>query len=286
MNRSLILAAAFAALAFVGCTSDNINAVSKDEASKPSATRVRAECPNFKQATVKQATPVWCWAASAEMVHKYYDPNTTITQETLAKEITNVSGEDPKKAKAAGLQQIMIALNPDYRSRVSERSGQMLESRARSGSTALPTFDAVDFAIGQTAPWSSTSDDLIDAVIGHNPAIVGLRGEGQSMGHAVVIYAASYEPVRTDEGKQFMSGLFNAAAKEAGNRNGIRDDQVDAAGIAKAPAKFRLAEVEYVDPMDGKRYKLNAEGFKHRVDFIMTKDKAREILDRQMNAVR
>ena len=56
--------------------------------------------------------------------------------------------------------------------------------------------------------------------------------------------------------------------------------------IGKGPAKWKLSEVEYVDPMDGKRYKLNAEGFKNRVDFIMTKAKAREILDRQMMAVR
>ena len=284
MTRALILAVSILSLA--GCTSDNINASTKDEASKPSAMRVRAECPNFKQATVKQATPVWCWAASAEMVHKYYDPNTTITQETLAKEITNVSGSDPKKAQAAGLQQIMVALNPDYRTRVTEKSSAMLQSRAQSGATALPSFDAVDFALGQTAPWSSTSDDLIDAVASQNPAIVGLRGEGQSMGHAVVVYATSYEPMKRDEGKEFMGKLFGQAAKEAGREHGVRDDQVDAAGIGKGPAKWKLSEVEYIDPMDGKRYKLNAEGFKNRVDFIMTKAKAREILDRQMMAVR
>jgi hypothetical protein len=284
MTRALILAVSVFTIA--GCTSDNINASTKDEASKPSATRVRAECPNFKDVAVKQATPVWCWAASAEMVHKYYDPNTTITQEELAKEITNVSSDDPKKAKAAGLQQIMVALNPDYRARVAAQSKSMLESRAQSGSTAMPTFDAVDFAIGQTAPWSSTSDDLVDAVASQNPAIVGLRGEGQSMGHAVVVYATSYEPVKTDEGKNFMSGLFNAGAKEVAGQHGVRADQVDAAGIAKAPAKWKLSEVEYVDPMDGKRYKLNAQGFKNRVDFIMTKAKAREILDRQMSVVK
>ena len=71
---------------------------------------------------------------------------------------------------------------------------------------------------------------------------------------------------------------------EAGNR-GIRSDQVDAVGVTKGAPKYRLAEVEYVDPMDGKRYKLNAQGFKNRVDFIITKERAREILDRQLGAV-
>ena len=237
-------------------------------------------------AAVKQQTPVWCWAASAEMVHKYYDPSSAITQEQLARDITSASGNDPKKAKAAGLQEIMVALNPDFGKERVQRGASMMESRVRSGSTAAPTFDAVDFALGQTAPWSASSDDLIDAVAGRNPAIVGLRGAGEQMGHAVVVYATSYEPVKEDAGKTFGSALFGAVAKEAGNRHGIRDDQVDASGIAKGPAKFKLAEIEYVDPMDGKRYKLNAEGFKNRVDFIMTKARAREILDRQMNVVR
>jgi hypothetical protein len=283
MTRALILAVSIFTLA--GCnTSSQINASSKEEASKPSANRVRAECPNFKDVAVKQQTPVWCWAASAEMVHKYYGEN-TITQEQLAKEITNASGSDPKKARAAGLQEIMVALNPDIRKERLSRGESMAVERIRSGSTAAPTVDVVDVALGQTAPWSASSDDLVDAVASQNPAIVGLRGEGRSMGHAVVVYATSYEPVKVSEGKSFGNALFGAVAKEAGNRHGIRDDQVDAAGVTKAPAKFKLSEIEYVDPMDGKRYKLNAEGFKNRVDFIMTKARAREILDRQTNAV-
>ena len=285
MTRALVLAVSL--LSFAGCsTSNQINATSAADASKPSASRTRAECPNFKDIAVKQQTPVWCWAASAEMVHKFYDPASPITQEQLAKDITHVSGNDPKKAKAAGLQEIMVALNPEIGKERVQRGASMMESRIRSGSTAAPTFDAVDFALGQTAPWSASSDDLIEAVAGQNPAIVGLRGEGQKMGHAVVVYATSYEPVRTDAGKSIGSALFGAVAKEAGSRHGVREDQVDAAGVGKAPPKFRLAEVEYIDPMDGKRYKLNAEGFRNRVDFIMTKARAREILDRQMNVVR
>ena len=44
-----------------------------------------------------QETPVWCWAASAEMVHKYYG-NNDITQDKLAADITNVS-KDVRKQK-------------------------------------------------------------------------------------------------------------------------------------------------------------------------------------------
>jgi flagellar biosynthesis regulator FlaF len=286
MLKSIVcMAAVCSVMGGIGCTSSGVNAQSKDEASVSSATRKRAECPNFKNVAVKQQTPVWCWAASAEMVHKYYG-NNDVTQEALAQQITNVSGTDAKKAKAAGLQEIMVALNPDFRERVTQRSADLLTARAQTGDDSMPRFDAVDFALGQMAPWSATSDDLIDAISTQNPAIVGLRGEGQSMGHAVVVYATSYEPIPDDAGKKAGASIFGAVLKEVGARNGVREDQVDASGIARGPAKYKLSEIEYIDPMDGKRYRLNAEGFKNRVDFIMTKPRARDILERQLIAVR
>jgi hypothetical protein len=278
-----------AVAAVTGCsTSSQVNATEATASTQPSAARVRAECPNFRDVIVKQQTPVWCWAASSVMVRKYYDPNDPVTQESLAQQITNVSGDDPKKAKAAGLQQIMVALNPDYSKRVAERSGQLLaqtiQTRAAGGSNAL-TVNLADVAIGQVAPWSASSDDLIDAVTSKNPAIVGLRAEGASMGHAVVVYAASYEPVQADAGRSAMGQIWGQIVKDEASKRGVRGDQVDAVGVTKGPAKYRLAEVEYVDPMDGKRYKLNAQGFKNRVDFIITKERAREILDRQLASV-
>jgi hypothetical protein len=253
-----------------GCTSSQINSASAVEAKAENAERVRAECPDFRDVAVKQATPVWCWAASAEMVHKYYG-NTEITQEKLAEAITNVSAGDEKKARAAGLQEIMLALNPDFRERIAKHSGEVLLS----GSAE---FDVLDFAIGQIAPWSASSDDLIDAISTRNPAIVGLRGAGQSM--------TSYVPVKQDEGKNAMNRLFGEIAKAVGEEHGVRRDQAEALGVGKGPAKYVLHEIEYIDPMDGKRYKLNAEGFRNRVDFIVTKDRSREILERQLNAVR
>ncbi len=267
-------------LAFAGgCTSSQVNAVGKDEAKTGEHARNarRAECANFKQVIVTQQTPVWCWAASAEMVHKFYGRN-DITQELLARKITLVSSDDPDKARAAGLQEIMVALNPDYEKRVAEQAGEQV---LNGGEMKL---DVVDFALGQMAPWSATSDDLIDAITTSNPAIVGLRGQGQSMGHAVVVYALTYEQTKakSDVGSKIFGAILKAGAAE----QGIREDQVDATGITRGPAKYALHEIEYADPMDGKRYKLNAEGFKNRVDFIMTKDRARDILDRQLNAVR
>jgi hypothetical protein len=279
MKTVLLLACAIVSVGLVtGCTSSQVNNATAAEATAANKERVRSECPNFKDVAVKQQTPVWCWAASAEMVHKYYG-NNDITQDTLAQQITNVSKGDEKKARAAGLQEIMVALNPDYRERVAQRGGEVLLS-------GRAEFDAVDFAIGQTAPWSATSDDLVDAVSTQNPAIVGLRGANTSMGHAVVVYATSYVPVKQDAGKSFTNSLFGEVAKAVGEEKGIRRDQTEALGVGKGPAKYKLHEIEYIDPMDGKRYKLNAEGFKNRVDFIVTKDRSREILDRQLNAVR
>lgn len=279
MNKFVVLACgAVVALAVVGCTSSSVNNATAAEAKAENKDRVRSECPNFKDVAVKQATPVWCWAASAEMVHKYYG-NETITQEKLAEQITNVSKGDEKKARAAGLQEIMVALNPDYRERMAKHGGEVLLS-------GNAEFDVIDFAIGQTAPWSATSDDLIDAVSTQNPAIVGLRGAGTNMGHAVVVYATSYVPMKEDEGKKASNKFFGDLIKGVGEQNGIRRDQAEAMGVGKGPAKYKLHEIEYVDPMDGKRYKLNAEGFKNRVDFIVTKQRSKEILDRQLNAVK
>lgn len=279
MKTCLILACGvLSATAMIGCTSSQVNNASAAEAKAENKDRVRAECPNFKDVSVKQQTPVWCWAASAEMVHKYYG-NNDITQDKLAADITNVAKGDEKKARAAGLQEIMLALNPDYREKIAKHGGEVLLS-------GNAEFDAIDFAIGQTAPWSATSDDLVDAVSTQNPAIVGLRGANTTMGHAVVVYATSYVPVKTDEGAKAANNIFGEMIKGLGESQGVRRDQTEALGVGKGPAKYKLHEIEYIDPMDGKRYKLNAEGFKNRVDFIVTKERSREILDRQMNAVR
>lgn len=282
-HHFVTLAVASVALHSTGCTSSQVH--SADTAStQPSASRVRAECPNFKDVIVKQQTPVWCWAASSVMVRKYYNASDPVTQESLAQDITHVSGDDPAKAKAAGLQQIMVALNPDYTKRVADRSSQLIAQKITTRDGSI-TANVTDMAIGQVAPWSASSDDLIDAVTTSNPAIVGLRNEGANMGHAVVVYAASYEPVKADVGKSVFGGVMDSVTKKVAGDRGVRADQVDAIGVTKGPAKYKLAEVEYVDPMDGKRYKLNAQGFKNRVDFIITKERAREILDRQLGAV-
>ena len=284
MRHVLMLAAAVVSFDLIGCSSSQVNATSATASTQPSAMRTRAECPNFKDVIVRQQTPVWCWAASSVMVRKYYNASDPITQEQLAQDITHVSGDDPAKAKAAGLQQIMVALNPDYTKRVGDRAGEMVAQKIQSRDGSL-TANVADMAIGQVAPWSASSDDLIDAVATSNPAIVGLRNEGASMGHAVVVYAASYEPVKENVGRSIFGKAMDSVVKREASERGIRSDQVDAVGVTKGPAKYKLAEVEYVDPMDGKRYKLNAQGFKNRVDFIITKERAREILDRQLGAV-
>ena len=282
MRHLLLLAVAAIAIDSIGCSSSQVNAT--PAATQPGASRQRAECPNFKDVIVTQKTPVWCWAASSVMVRKYYDPADPVTQEQLAQQITHVSGTDPAKAKAAGLQQIMVALNPDYTKRVAERSGQLIAQKITTRDGSL-TANVTDLAIGQVQPWSASSDDLVEAVTSSNPAIVGLRDEGANMGHAVVVYAATYEPVEQSVGKSIFGNVVDSVVKHEAGSRGIRSDQVDAVGVTKGAPKYRLAEVEYVDPMDGKRYKLNAQGFKNRVDFIITKERAREILDRQLGAV-
>lgn len=284
MRHLMLLAVAVVGLDSIGCSSSQVNATDSGASTQPSASRLRGECPNFKDVIVKQQTPVWCWAASSVMVRKYYDANDPITQEQLAQDITHVSGDDPAKAKAAGLQQIMVALNPDYTKRVAERSGQLIAQKITTRDGSI-TANMTDLAIGQVQPWSASSDDLVSAVTSSNPAIVGLRNEGANMGHAVVVYAASYELVKENAGKSIFGNVMDSVVKQEAGSRGIRSDQVDAVGVTKGPAKYKLAEVEYVDPMDGKRYKLNAQGFKNRVDFIITKERAREILDRQLGAV-
>ena len=123
-------------------------------------------------------------------------------------------------------------------------------------------------------PFLLPIDDLVEAIASSNPAIVGLRDEAANMGHAVVVYAATYEPVEPSVGRSIFGNVVDSVVKHEAGSRGIRSDQVDAVGVTKGPAKYRLAEVEYVDPMDGRRYKLNAQGFKNRVDFIVTKERA------------
>ncbi|HQY88521.1 MAG TPA: C39 family peptidase [Tepidisphaeraceae bacterium] len=273
MNRILSASLGLLACGFVvvttGCSSSGGGSSdpAKAKAIDVPADATKSSCANFKEVIVKQATPVWCWAASAEMVHRYYG-RTDITQDALAKKITNASKDDPEKIRSAGLQEIMLALQPEY----DQRAADNMSNALADGEIEIDYVNAAGSFFMQN---NATSDDLIDAIVGGNPAIVGLRDPNTKMGHAVVVFGVTYKPT----GKEQESNAFT------GFMDSLTNNNASAFGI-KGPAKYALYEIQYADPMDGKRYSLNAGLFASRKDFIMTRDRAAQVLEKQMQSIK
>ena len=63
-------------------------------------------------------------------------------------------------------------------------------------------------------------------------------------------------------------------------------DNNAAAFGTRGSAKYNLYEIQYADPMDGKRYSLNAGLFAGRKDFIMTRERAAQVLEKQMQSIK
>lgn len=263
MNRFISISLGLLVAGLIGCSSNSKVARPIDVPGDA----LKESLANFKDVAVKQETPLWCWAASAEMVHRYYG-RTDITQETLAKKITDASKDDPENVRSAGIQEIMFALQPTYDQRAADNWNKALADKKIK-------FDLVDAAGSVAMQYNATSDDLIDAILSGNPAIVGLRGSDQSMGHAVVVYGVTYKPTGKEAEKNAFTNFMNS----------LTDNNATAFGLT-GPAKYALYEIQYTDPMDGKRYALNAGLFTARTDFIMTRDRAAQILEKQMQSIK
>lgn len=222
--------------------------------------RFQVSLEGFQAVAVVQEEPVWCWAASAEMIHAFHGQQ--MTQEQIVERIKSRSAGEPRAVEAAGRNEIMLALNPDMAEAYdpSHRAGLIV------GSVAEGRYEeehALAYAASQIERRQVNTDQIIDALSRGEPVVIGLNNPGSRTGHACVLFAAEYGRLQ-----QRALGSIMGAIPLVGH-----------------PHLYALHRVWYVDPWTGKTASLEADAFAQRIGFIMTAPMARESLEREMKAL-
>ncbi|MGE3108656.1 MAG: papain-like cysteine protease family protein [Phycisphaerales bacterium] len=224
--------------------------------------RFDAECERFSAIAVQQETDVWCWAACAQMIHKYYGRD--VPQAEIAEKIHKRNADGSVNVQSAGLDEIVVALNFDLKERWDQYQAQRLENigAGKGGSVRTDLASYINSYIDQ---YAINSDDLVSELQSNTPLVIGLSASDTSLGHACVVTGATYgivTPSLFDQWVQKSQSVFG-----------------------RYPKAYCLDEIHYVDPWDGQHKSLSGSEFKQRVDFMVSKRQARDILEQRLKAI-
>lgn len=235
--------------------------------------RWTAEIPGFTSHAAQQRHKDWCWAACAEMVHAHYRTRTPegepITQERIAQRVTGVGDPASEAARAASYYEIMWALNPDLDYLGGERLAALAQRALEGGEIQFNGRSIVESYLQRT---TLGVDTMIPALQQGHPVVAGLRHETKpDEGHAYVVYGAVYEK---NGAKTAIRNLLNRIAPE--NRWAHERLVSDT---------YRLVAALAIDPQTRKAIEIPVEEFARRVDFMISRPQAREILEKEMSVV-
>ena len=216
--------------------------------------RFRAACSNFEGVAVEQQSEVWCWAAAAEMVHRYHGRR--ISQREIAERIQGHSGNSPEKAQAAGVAEMTLALSPEMHDRLVEQayglaSSASLQRMLHGGFQWQQLAEqALNFSVSALG---YDSEQMVADISGGMPMVAGLVEEaGESaMGHIYVIYALTYSEENPPLTRQLMG---------------------------EAKPTYSLHSAEAIDPWTGKPVTLSGKRLTEQLDFVLTQRRSEELL--------
>lgn len=232
------------------------------------------------RASEKQAEPVWCWAACAEMIHKHYGHS--ISQKALAERIHGAT-EQGVRVDAATYHEIMRALNPDLDT---DAVGRLTEILFKDGKVAAQVRPWGYLASFGQRMFAVNSDVMIHELQQNNPVVVVLTEDPDApMEHAYVLYRASYSVENPQIWGRKLAQLGDKA-KEM-NIDVLPSDwnwQEDLEASVR-PKFYGLRWVELIDPYDGQSVRLDGASFRDRVRFMISKKRARGILELEIDAV-
>ncbi len=214
--------------------------------------------PDVATLKVTQKTPVWCWAAAGEIVHRFWGKE--IAQEQLAERIHGlIDGKVPEMI--ATRLEILSALAPDL-----PPASQVVIERIVTdlavigGASALKNREALLVILGKVAldwaklsmvDWNRTVAELREGVSGRTPpVVVALKPEaGSQTGHVCVLVELE---VRKKTG---APGFLGAAL---GGTLG-----------SFAPDAFELVRARLYDPWDGSTREMKGAELKERADLVL-----------------
>lgn len=207
----------------------------------------QAEVPNFSRVIVRQQTPVWCWAACAEMVNRYY--RRPGTQAEIAQRIATVRDENADAQRRAEQIEVLAALEPKLYEKLTERWDSDF-SRSWLVQMDLWLPGRTESKSGPDRPQLKfDADTLIEHIESRSPVVVGLGGDRESDSrHIVVVHRVEYEPI---------AARFDLLNK---------------------PSQYRIRRVEYADPDGGINATMTGDELARRTDFFATRRGASQYL--------
>jgi hypothetical protein len=229
-----------------------------------------AECRDFIRVKAKQPeNSYWCWAASAEMVHRW-EGRSNQTQEVIVERIKGSSdaGMQTDQAAAASYLEILHALAPEVQIDYPKAVANMVSvgfgwAKFRD---LFPTPEAAAFAVVDimVIDPDATIRDFAKGV----PAIAVLKpAPGSNSAHAVVVYGVRYAYPDPNWIERNTSEIKAVASKMWG---GFR---------IPGDAKTAFYAVRIMDPEKDEPVQMGAEEFFDRLDHLVTRDKAKGILE-------
>ena len=214
----------------------------------------RVECREFQGVAVEQESDVWCWAAAAQMIHRYQGRE--IEQRDIAERIHGRSGGSPEKARAAGYAEMVLALSPEWHERLIDQAYRQVDSatieRLMRGQVNWQAMAETALNLG-IANASYDSEQMVADISQGLPMVTGLveKEGGDAMGHIYVIYAMTYSQENPPLSRQLLG---------------------------EATPTYSLHSVEAIDPWTGQSVAIPASKLAQQMDFILTQQRSEELL--------
>lgn len=209
-----------------------------------SSNAFRVHIPALEGHYVSQSDIDICWAAAAEMVHRF--ERNPISQDLLASKFVLPSD---KTGKAARPSQIVFALRP-----------QLAEDYIRDSS----------FVLIPSPRAAVRTEDMIDWISEGSPIIAGIvrtTDEGVQYGHVYVVDGLVYHEVND------RSMFFNRGEKNINDENFWTSRPY-------AERYYAISEVEMLDPWNGNgRTRMSGAEFAKSVGFVLSPIEAQKNLE-------
>lgn len=195
--------------------------------------------PNFTRFAIKQEKPVWCWAACAEMIHRYHG-ETRLTQRVLAQRIIGRAEINPDAGgtdvvKTAQQEEVLAALSPRVWEMLERRDERRQTSKSRQKQADGWRVNYIALFVGPMLRYDP--EEMIRSLEAGEPAVVAF---GRPSKHVCVVYAATFE-------RKKEKGLF---------------------GLSRDVCEVKSVTV--LDPWEGQPEVIDGASFKTRVDFVAT----------------
>jgi len=238
-----------------------------------------ARLASIESQPIVQSSDQSCWAASAAMIFRFYDPNTPHTETSIAQRMRKIAAGTPsaegagaESISAAGQIEVVVALAPEYQldpERVAQnalamlRGGKFVMTASTEG--GLELLDTLARSQGVLA--TELGESFVPAQGGtQHPLIVGFSrpphwsqaeaGDGRpSLGHICVVTGIDYVPDELgsiDQATNYLKGSASTTGE--------------------------IYAVHYVDPWDGSLHTVAPGVFVERADFVLSRTIALRLL--------